>query len=63
MSATHKNAVSTAQKRFDQENRINPAGAHHPDRDNGSGILKPVNTGKIGSGVGTPFAQKTNDLG
>jgi len=62
MSPGHQYAVASVLKCFQYEQRIDPPRTHDADRSNIWGILQPGNARQIGTGVGAPVTQKSNDL-
>jgi len=62
MSPRHQDAVTPLFEGFDDESRVNPAGAHDPYGSQVGRILQPGDTRQVGPGIGTPVAQKRCDL-
>jgi hypothetical protein len=63
MSPGHKYAVTSFFKRLDDKCGINPSGTHDPYGSYAGWILQAGNPCQIGSGIGTPVAQKCNYFG
>jgi hypothetical protein len=63
VSTKHKHPIEPATQPLYYEYRVHPTRAHSQYRPQVGGILAPGDAGQISRGVGTPFAQKRQDLG
>jgi hypothetical protein len=63
MTAEYQYPVGTGLKGLKHKLRIDPAGAHYPDNPDIGRIRLAGTAGRIRTGIGTPVAQKTYDLG
>ena len=58
MSAASEYAGGTVGKAGQQKGRLDPAGAHYPDRSDMGRILQSADAGRVSSGITAPVTQK-----
>lgn len=63
MSATHKNAVNALLKGPEHMVGRDAPGTHDPDGTDIGRILHTTDPGQVSSGIRSPGAQKTDDMG
>jgi hypothetical protein len=63
MTARDENSVSAFIESGENIKRRDASGTHDLDRDDIGRIFHPGNTGQVASRRGTPFAEKSHDLG
>lgn len=63
VSAAHQQAVNTLLEGEQHVVHGDASAAHNPHNPNVGGILKPTDPGQVSSGVGSPGAEETEDLG